>query len=335
LANITNKRLVEENYNSLPDTIKEKYSKCAGNQDTYIILHPNILPQMAILSGVSTKAPIIISPKINTNNENEFYSQYYNADKTITIVTTKNGEWQNVGLTVFHNLEKDDIKLFLATLRFCSIDSIKNKMIRVYFKDMAEHLNEPLNQDTYNSIKERYKKLFYNEFEMKYSKGRKNIEYKICFFQYINFSINDIYPDDSYVDVQLSDFIAQQLIDLYTANIYRNELMPFTNPVSKIVTFLLQQDRLYCYIYNQDYKEIYSYRYFTSNVLFPPRNSKNQNIKMIIDAFEEIRKQNIIVNSVEYNPKKQVFYVQFTPLDDREFQYFTCTNLFEKLQILN
>ena len=54
----------------------------------------------------------------------------------------------------------------------------------------------------------------------------------------MKFNVNEKYADRCYVDVQVSDFIAQQLIDMQTTNMYKNQIMSFTNFVSKLIMFL-------------------------------------------------------------------------------------------------
>lgn len=305
------------------NTLLDNY---AGNPKAYIVSHPNILLEMGALFGVSSRVPITVNQRINSDNENEFYYQYKSGDKTIVSIVTQNKDGQTVKPIFLHNLDQDDMVLLLATLAFRKANFIKNKMIRVYFKDMAKYLNKTVCGKTYNFIKERYEKLFNRKFEIQYIKGGRKVEYKIRFFQYMKFDIDDKYYDRSYVDVQVSDFIAEQLIDMQTTNMYRNQLMSFTNPVAKLIMFPLQRHRLDCYIHNQDYRKTYSYDYFASNILFPPKNSKKQNIKMLIEAFEEFKKQNIIIHSVEYNDKKETFDVRFIPLSNIEIQDFIYNN---------
>lgn len=52
---------------------------------------------------------------------------------------------------------------------------------------------------------------------------------------------------------------------------------------------------------------------------------------MLIEAFEEFKKQNIIVSSVEYNAKKETFDVRFIPLNDIEIQDFIYNDSTEKI----
>lgn len=258
LKNLTPKQILNAFTYDLKNIIYHKLlTNYAGDPNTYIIPHPNILLEMGALFGVSTRVPIAVSQRINRDTkENEFYYEYDSGDKTIVSIVAKNKDGRAINPVFMHNLDQDDMILFLSTLAFRKADFFKNKIIRVYFRDMAQYLNKPINGTSYNFIKERYEKLFNREFEVKYTEGDRNIVHKIRFFQYMKFDVNNKYSDRSYVDVQVSDFIAQQLIDMQTTNMYRNQLMSFTNPVSKLIMFPLQRHRLDCYIYNRDYRKI-------------------------------------------------------------------------------
>ena len=299
----------------------------AGNTNSYIVSHPNILFQMGALFGVSNKMPINLNQRVNSSTKkNEFYYKYNSGDKTVVSIVAKNKNIKAVNPVLMHNLDQDDMILFLSTLSFRKADFIRTKMIRVYFRDIIKYLNKPISRNTYNFIKERYDKLFNRQFEISYTEGDRHIVHKISFFQYLKYDVNNKYNDRSYVDVQVSDFIAQQIIDMQTTNMYKNQIMSFTNAVSKLIMFPLQRDRIDCYIYNSDYKKSYFYDYFTSTVIFPQNNNKKENISLLIESFKEFKKQNIIIDAAEYNSEKEVFNIKFIPLNEIEIEDFVNNN---------
>lgn len=337
LKNLTPKQMLSAFSYDLKNIVYNKLlTDYASNPNAYMVSHPNILLGMGALFGVSTRIPIAVNQRFDkSTKENEFYYEYSSGNKTIVSIVAKNKNGQTVNPVFMHNLDQEDMMLFLSTLSFRKADFIKTKMIRVYFRDIVKYLNKPICGQTYNFIKDRFDKLFNREFEISYAEGDRQIVHKIRFFQYLKFDVNNKYSDRSYVDVQVSDFIAQQLIDMQTTNMYRNQIMSFTNAVSKLIMFPLQRDRIDCYIYNNDYRKTYSYDYFVSNIIFPAKNSKTENIKMLIEAFDEFKKQNIIINSAKYNSEKEAFDVQFIPLSEIEIEDFVYNSNAEKIEKLN
>lgn len=331
LKNLTPKQILSAFTYDLKNIVYKKLlNDYASNPNTYMISHPNALLKMGALFGVSSRVPINLNRRINdSTKENEFYYEYNIGDKTVISIVAKNKKNQKnqiVNPVLMHNLDQDDMILFLSTLSFRKADFIKNKTIRVYFRDIVKYINRPVCGTTYNFIKERYDKLFNREFEISYKDGEDKVTHKIRFFQYMKFNVNEKYADRCYVDVQVSDFIAQQLIDMQTTNMYKNQIMSFTNSVSKLIMFPLQRDRIDCYINNQEYKKTYYYDYFVSNIIFPPKNKKDDNIKMLIEAFDEFKKQNIIIETADYDSSRKAFDVRFIPLNDIEIEDFVYNN---------
>jgi len=253
-------------------------------------------------------------------NKLAFYNEHSSDDKTIVSIIVNNKNIKAVNPVLTHNFDHDDMLLFLFTLNFCKPDFIKTQRIRVYFNDVAKFINKPVNNCLYNYIEERFDKLYNKQFEISYKEEGKNITHMINLFQYMKFVVNKKYIDRSYVNMQISDFIMQQLLDIQTKNMYQKEIMSFTNPISKLMMFMLERDRIECYKYNEEYRKVYSYNYFSSRIDFPLENSKEENIRLLIDAFEEIKKQNIIVDTVEYYSDKEVFVVRFAPFSKTEIE---------------
>lgn len=253
-------------------------------------------------------------------NKLAFYHEYSSDDKIIVSLIVNNKNIKAVNPVFTHNFDHDDMLLFLFTLNFCKPDFIKTQRIRVYFNDVAKFINKPVNNCLYNYIEERFDKLYNKQFEISYCEEEKNITHIINLLQYMKFNINEKYIDKSYVDMQISDFIMQQIIDIQTKKMYKKQIMTFTNPISKLMMFTLQRDRIECYKYNEEYRKVYSYNYFFSRIDFPLEKSKEENIRLLFDAFEEIKKQNIIVDTVEYYSDKEVFVVRFAPFSKTEIE---------------
>lgn len=262
-------------------------------------------------------------------NKLAFYHEHSTDDKTIVSLVVNNKNIKAVNPVLTHNFDHDDMLLFLFTLNFRKPDFIKTQRIRVYFNDVAEFINKPVNSSLYNFIEERFDKLFNKQFEISYKEEGKNITHMINLFQYMKFVVNKKYIDRSYVDMQISDFIMQQLLDIQTKNMYQKEIMSFTNPISKLMMFMLERDRIECYKYNEEYRKVYSYNYFSSRIDFPLENSKEENIRLLIDASEEIKKQNIIVDTVEYYSGKEVFVVRFISFSETEIEDLISDRNFE------
>jgi len=262
-------------------------------------------------------------------NKLAFYHEHSSDDKTIVSLVVNNKNIKAVNPVLTHNFDHDDMLLFLFALNFRKPDFIKTQRIRVYFNDVAKFINKPINSSHYNFVEERFDKLFCKQFKISYKVEEKNITHMINLFQYMKFVVNKKYIDRSYVDVQISDFIMQQLIDIQTKNMYKKQIMSFTNAISKLIMFTLQRDRIECYKYNEEYRKVYSYNYFSSRIDFPLENSKEENIRLLIDAFEEIKKQNIIVDTVEYYPDKESFVVRFIPLNEIEIEDLISDRNFE------
>mgnify|MGYP000863204756 FL=1 len=262
-------------------------------------------------------------------NKLAFYHEYSSDDKIIVSLIVNNKNIKAVNPILTHNFDHDDMLLFLFTLNFCKPDFIKTQRIRVYFNDVAKFINKPVDNSLYNFIEERFDKLYNKQFEISYYEEEKNITHIINLLQYMKFNINEKYIDRSYVDMQISDFIMQQLIDIQTKNMYKKQIISFTNPISKLMMFTLQRDRIECYKYNEEYRKVYYYNYFSSRIGFPLENSKEENIRLLIDAFEEIKKQNIIVDTVEYYSDKEVFVVRFIPFSETEIEDLISDRNFE------
>jgi hypothetical protein len=333
LKNLTPKQMLSAFTYDLKNIVYNKLlTDYASNPNAYMVSHPNVLLGMGALFGVPTRIPITVNQRINDNKENEFYYEYNSGDKTIVSIVAKNKNGQTINPVVMHNLDHDDMVLFLSTLSLRKADFIINKKIRVYFRDIIKYLNKPICGKTYDFIRERYEKLFNRQFEVIYTQENKEINHIIRFFQQLKFDIDKKYSDRSYVEVQVSDFIAQQLIDMQTTNMYKNQIMSFTNAVSKLIMFPLQRDRIDCYIYKRDCKKTYPYDYFVSKVIFPSKNNKADNIKMLIEAFEEFKKQNIIINSAKYDSAKETFDIEFIPLSEIEIEDFVYNSNIEKIE---
>ena len=70
------------------------------------------------------------------------------------------------------------------------------------------------------------------------------------------------------------------------------------------------------------------------NIIFPPKNKKDDNIKMLIEAFDEFKKQNIIIETADYYSRREAFDVRFIPLNDIEIEdlFITITKTMKRLK---
>lgn len=128
--------------------------------------------------------------------------------------------------TITFNLDQYDILLFLYTLNYRKSDFIKTKNIRIYFKDMIDCTND----SKVDFLIQVYNKLFNSCIEI----NREKMEYKIKLFQQFKFVINKKDSNNSYVDIKVSDFIKELLIDFH---IFKNQPSP-SSLLAKILIFL-------------------------------------------------------------------------------------------------
>lgn len=216
--------------------------------------------------------------------------------------------------TITFNLDQYDILLFLYTLNYRKSDFIKTKNIRIYFKDMIDCTND----SKVDFLIQVYNKLFNSCIEI----NREKMEYKIKLFQQFKFVINKKDSNNSYVDIKVSDFIKELLIDFH---IFKKSAFTFLTAsenidISKLL-FYLQKDRIDCYIYpNENYRKTYSLEYFISIINFNSQNSEKENIEFLMELFKELQREKMIIDTVDYDSKRFVFNIKFLPLNENEIE---------------
>ncbi|WEG19213.1 replication initiator protein A (plasmid) [Alkalihalophilus pseudofirmus] len=123
-----------------------------------------------------------------------------------------------------------------------------------------------------------------------------------------------------FVEVVVGDTIYKQVINSRTIKIYRDSMSKLNNPLSKVLIYALQKERLEKHINKKPFTDLYTYKYFTNRARFKNANQVERNLNEIYTALQEFKEQNILIKN--FKQIYQSFEIEFIPLSLNEIYDF-------------
>jgi len=114
--------------------------------------------------------------------------------------------------------------------------------------------------------------------------------------------------------IVFSDLLHQQYINKKTVGVYDSQIKSFDIPLSKILIFCLQKERLDFYTEKKPRKGTYSYNWFRYKVRFKAK--KEENMRLLAESLQEFKDKKIIIE--DFKRIRDSFEIEFLPLSPYE-----------------
>lgn len=308
IFSITEKRIQNAFYSdiliNLKDIIKEHFD---GNINDYYKIMPEMLIDKPIFSSKKMNLDLVPNPA----NTKEFVEKLLFEDGTefITEYTlTAEGTQPISPVTAFDKYDLDIISGIVANA-YMQPEFYQSGIIRGNVRTAAKSFNPRPGKNDYDKAKERLEK--YQQFSYKRTFANQDFE------SYSLFS--DIKVVDGMYEAVCSRRLKDSIIKQQTVRITQKKYNSLDNPMAKTLCYTLQNQRIaICSKKNAEVGErtkSYDYLFFAMATRMPNKQ-KTRNIKLIIEALDEMKSQSLIIEDFKF--KGNSFTITFYPLTEAE-----------------
>lgn len=207
------------------------------------------------------------------------------------------------------DLDRLDYKIFLEVMSHRDELFATQKIITIKVGDIVKSLYKTDSKRNYKTIEDRIAKM--KHYSMTKVESNKKTSYGI--FDFVDITTN---PNGTRIaEIHVNEVIYRDYIQRQTVRIYRNKVEKLSLDSSYHLLFVMQKERLICYETKSPYTVSRDYLYFSTKIRFRKRR-KQENLKEVEEALDELVKQNIAVQS--YRRSGQVFQITFIPIEEEE-----------------
>lgn len=286
----------------------------------WITEHPNEMVGASAAFQLSTKT-IKANASFTENQQMELYDSYKLSDGSWIVSILQPDENDDVQLDKFSALDNKDWDIIGIIFGSIGERFYKEKIVVVDIRNIVKEIYNSEGSRAYSMTEERLKKIGRFRIEgrvLNQNKERKE-SFLINFFQTVRM-IKDEVSGRSYVEITVHDKIHQQFIDRQTVQIYSHLLKKIETPVSRILIYAFQKERMDAYLEQRPMRKTFDYNYFHDRIRF--RSKKVEaNLKLIQESLKEFCEMNVIVSS--FKRVGSGFEIQLHPITEDEKQdYF-------------
>ncbi|WP_100374840.1 replication initiator protein A [Bacillus sp. FJAT-45037] len=251
------------------------------------------------------------------------YNDYVVDDDFVLRTIIKLNEGDTVRVKKNTTLDEKDSTIIQYILSQRDELFFTNRTIEVDLRDLVKVIYGTCGTKQNDLIEKRLKKIKNYNIEAiinntEYSKPS-SVEYSIFdrIFVGKNPKINN---GNRYVEIVVGDTIYQQVINSKIISVYRDSFGALNNPISRVLIYALQKERLERHINHRSLEDLYSYKFFLNRVRFKDPKNINDNLAEIYNSLHEFKKQNILIQDLKQ--VYQSFEITFIPLSNIEINDF-------------
>jgi hypothetical protein len=302
------------------------YNNYDGSLKNSITIQPHVLVEHPIFGNSSMTLKTNFEK--DTETEQSFlYSDYVVDDYLLqTVIPLREGD------TLVRKdkaLDEGDNTMVNLILNKRDEEFYTNRTIRVDLGELANSVYSTRGGKSHELIEKRLDKISTYKFRAVIKKSTRERKEKD---DWINFSIFDrvhVQTEDGkrIAVIFVADTLYQQILNMQTVQIYSDLIKKLENPMSRLLIFALQKERLDRHIQGLPFTDIYKYLYFSQKVRFKGKKM-DVNMELIELALDEFRSHNILIE--DFQRSHNSFRITFTPLSNFELHDF-----FDKEKSLN
>ncbi|MDF2879469.1 MAG: hypothetical protein K0R54_26 [Clostridiaceae bacterium] len=252
------------------------------------------------------------------------YSDYIVDDEFIlrTIMSNK----LNKNLFAKQNFALDEKDSAIINYAVTKIDELfyKEKTVEVEIGELVEHIYSSRGGLNYDEVENRILKIGSYQVSgiLKKDGNIKDTLFLLNFFQSASVKTDETTGKRIAVIV-FSDLLHQQYIKKKTVRVYSNKMKSLSIPLSTLLIYCLQKERINCYTKKKPYSGLFSYKWFRYKVRF--REKKEENMKLLAESLNEFKNKRIIIQ--DFRRVRDSFEIEFLPLSSYEIEdYFDNNN---------
>jgi hypothetical protein len=197
----------------------------------------------------------------------------------------------------------------------------KDKTVHLDLYDLVKEIYNSKGVKNYDAVESRIMKIAsYQVQGIAKKKNSRDTKFHINFFQKAIIETDEV-TGKRYARITFSDATHQEFLNRQFVQIYSDVMKKFKdNPLSSLLLYAFQKERLDCYLQKKSYTNYYPYQYFSSKVRFRSKKM-DVNLKLINESLQEFLDNQVLIQS--YQKKHQGFDISFIPLQNYEIQdYF-------------
>ncbi|WPS85444.1 hypothetical protein SMD22_02090 (plasmid) [Brevibacillus halotolerans] len=286
----------------------------------WITEQPNQMVEVSSVFHVSSKVVkgnLMVDPD---SQRSVLYDQYKLSDDKLIVSILQPEENDQIMLDKMTSLDGKDWEIIRIALNSSGERFFKEKKVSIDLRDMVKEIYNSESNRSYKLTKERLKKIGQFKIEGRVLNQNKETyrEFLFNFFQSVDI-LKDPQTKRVYAEILFSDTLHQQFIDRQTVQIYSHLIKKLENPVSRLLVYAFQKERIDAHLENRPLRNFFDYNYFHDRIRFRSKRVES-NLKIIQASLDEFKDLNVLFNNYKRNGNG--FDIELHPISEDEKQDF-------------
>lgn len=287
------------------------------NPSNWITHRPKVLVEYPIFTDGHA---VMKQPNLRVDPDTKrtvLYDQYKIQDDWLIESIIQPAEGDNVVLKKASLLDQKDAAIIQYALNQRDERFYTDKTILLELGGIVKAVYGSDGKKVYDLVKERLMKIFsYSVQGHVVNKNQKIYRnFAISFFQKVDIQEDYLNTGKTYVEIMFSDPLHEQFINKQTIGIYTDLNKKLKNPMSELLIYALQKERLEGYINETECRKLFDFNYFASKVRFRSKRIET-NLKSIERCLHEFKEHEIFIE--DYKRMGNGFEINFLPLSEYE-----------------
>ncbi|WCF11383.1 hypothetical protein NDS46_30970 (plasmid) [Paenibacillus thiaminolyticus] len=288
----------------------------------WIISRPNLLVDHSSTfdtSKVTLKGNLMIDRE---SKKAVLYDEYRMSNDKIILSILQPDPNDEIILDKMVTLDEKDSTIIQTVLNNRGERFYKEKKVVVDLRDIVRETYNSSSSKSYDLVKKRLQKIGRFSIEGRIFNDNKEMyrEFLFNFFQFVDI-IKDPASGKVFAEITFSDALHEQFINNQTVSIYRHLISKLNNPVSRLLVYAFQKERIEAYVQNRSLKKMFDYNYFHDRIRFRSKRIES-NLKSIEASLKEFKELNVLIS--DYSRVGNAFELSLHPLtSDEVADFFT------------
>lgn len=248
---------------------------------------------------------------IMTKNERGLYEYNFYDEKRDARLTLISGSGD------IKMLDEVDLTIMNTMINYIGKDFYQSRKVHLTIGTLAQAIYRKKNPGAYHYkiVKERLDNMTHFQFEY-YISEKKIGTYN--FLDHIEEDLENVYRKTDKIHIMLGSLLYESIVQNKMIYVTSDNYNALSNPLSKILYYVLQKERIKLSAERDDNFEIlgvYDYSFFSKSIMFREKK-KTKNIQLLKESLEEFVEKQIAVKT--FNINKDTFRIMFTPLSASE-----------------
>ncbi|MFF2531527.1 hypothetical protein ACFVS2_21705 [Brevibacillus sp. NPDC058079] len=270
-----------------------------------------------------TQGNLMVNPE---SKKTVLYDQYKLSNDKLIISILQPDESDEIVLDKMTLLDEKDSSILQITLDSRGERFYKEKKIAIDLRDIVREVYKSESNKAYDLAKKRLMKIGQFSIEGRVLNQNKEAyrEFLFNFFQSVDI-IKDPATGRVYAEITFSDFLQQQYIDKQTVQIYSHLIKRLENPISRLLVYAFQKERMDAYLQGREPRRFFDYNYFHDRIRFRSKRLES-NLKTIQTSLQEFKDLHVLVGNYKRNGNG--FDIELHPItDDEKEDFFSAASL--------